>query len=107
MSKAVALGLAFDPGVLAAYALPVNPVWSLDTKHESWNVIWGIPKNRSVASDAWIADSVRIRISNENSYDPCNLRIADHQLGPGYHVVDVVGDAPEEAAQMAMTASAR
>ena len=107
MSKAVALGLAFDPGVLAAYALPVNPVWSLDTKHESWNVIWGIPKNRSVASDAWIADSVRIRISNENSYDPCNLRIADHLLGPGYHVVDVVGDAPEEAAQMAMTASAR
>lgn len=99
MSKAAALGVAFDAGVQAQYALPVNPLWALDTKHESWNPLWTIPKSRPIAGDATLADSVRIRISNEGSYRPENLRIQNHELDPGYTVIDVVGDAP--AAQTA------
>jgi len=81
MSKAVALGVNFDAGVLAKYALPVSAKCALDQKHESWNPVWAFPRNRPVAADTTLSNSVFIRCRHDASYRPSNLKFADSAKG--------------------------
>lgn len=90
MSKASKLGLQFIPEILAKYTLPVDPKCALDTKHESWNVLWTFPKHRSIPANASIADSVYVRCEHDSSYRPANLTIAGTDPGTGYTKVPVV-----------------
>ena len=67
MARAQALGLVFDPGVLAKYPSPIDKKDALDTKHESWNPLWLFPKPREIASNATLANSVDIRCQMDSS----------------------------------------
>jgi uncharacterized protein (DUF2235 family) len=93
MSKASALGLEFAPAVQSMYALPMDPKYSLDTKHESWSPLWAFPKNRPVAADATLADSVSVRCEHDASYRPGNLSFAGNTPAPGYGKASVVTQA--------------
>ncbi len=90
LSKAEALGVQFDPAIAAQYVLPMDPKYALDTKHESWNVLWAFPKHRTIAPNSAIADSVNIRVTHESSYRPGNLTFAAGALASGYQQVPIV-----------------
>ena len=94
MSKASALGLQFDPAVLAQYALPLDPEYSLDVEHSSWNVLWGFPRMRPIRQDAVLANSVLIRSEHDDSYRPSNLIFNNGVLATSYGTEPVVGAAP-------------
>jgi uncharacterized protein (DUF2235 family) len=100
MSKAWALGLETDAGFEKQYS-NLDAKYALDTKHESWNVLWGFPKPRSVASDSSLANSVVIRYYNDSSYRPGNVSFPNGAPAPGYTIVPVVAAAPAGAAQAA------
>jgi uncharacterized protein (DUF2235 family) len=91
MSKAAALGLQFAAGTESKYRLPLDPKLSLDTVHESWNLLWGFPRRRTIAANASISDSVAVRIATESSYRPENLTYsAPGVLASGYGMVNLV-----------------
>ena len=94
MSKASALGLQFDPAVLAQYALPLDPEYSLDVEHSSWNVLWGFPRMRPISKDSILANSVVIRSEHDNSYRPSNLTFDNSVLSALYGIEPVVGAPP-------------
>jgi uncharacterized protein (DUF2235 family) len=90
MAKAQALGLVFDPGVLAAYPSPIDKKDALDTKHESWSPLWLFPKRREIAPNATLANSVEVRCQNDDSYRPPNLTLVNGSPGPAYGTEVVV-----------------
>ena len=90
LGKASALGVQFDPAVAAKYALPMDPKYALDTKHESWNVLWTIPRRRTIAPNSSIAGSVYTRVAYDSSYRPENLTFTAGALAPGYQQVPIV-----------------
>jgi len=96
MSKAAALGVEFDPTVAAKYSLPMDPKCALDTKHESWNLLWAFPKRRPIDAESSIASSVFLRSENDRSYRPGNLTFTGGSPGPAYQKVPVVGQAPNQ-----------
>jgi uncharacterized protein (DUF2235 family) len=96
MSKANALGLQFDPAVLAAYTMPQAPELALDKFHESWKIFCGFPRRRSIANDSSIANSVVIRCTEDSSWRPQNLLFQDGSVASGYQIVSVV-KTPEPA----------
>jgi uncharacterized protein (DUF2235 family) len=104
MTKAWALGLETYPAFNAQYS-SLAAENSLDALHQSWNVLWGFPRPRSIADhasnadSASVANSVVIRCQNEPAYRPCNLRFIDGVLSPEYAIVPVV--LPAQAAQAA------
>ena len=91
LGKAQARGLEFDPNVVAQYA-DLDPKHSLDLLQDSWKVCWLFPKARTIPNDAWIANSVDIRINHILNYRPGNLQILSNRLS-GYTIVSVVKDA--------------
>jgi uncharacterized protein (DUF2235 family) len=91
MEKAAALGLTIDPGVQAKYALPTDPKFSMDQLHDSWSVVWGFPRSRTVAASSVLASSVGVRCRYDASYKPENLSISNGVLSPQYGVESVVG----------------
>jgi len=93
MSKASALGLQFDPAVLAKYSLPMDPKFALDTKHESWSPLWLFPKSRSIATDSTLSDSVAARYQYDSSYRPGNLTFTNGQPAAGYGKEPVISEA--------------
>jgi uncharacterized protein (DUF2235 family) len=97
MSKAAALGLSFDPSVQAKYALPMDPKFALDTKHESWNPLWAFPKRRPIAANSTISDSVSLRSVHDSSYRPGNLTFTNGQLASTYGKALVVSQAAVSA----------
>jgi uncharacterized protein (DUF2235 family) len=97
MSKAAALGLSFDPGVQAKYALPMDPKFALDTKHESWNPLWAFPKRRPIPANSTISDSVSLRCVHDSSYRPGNLTFTNGQLTSTYGKALVVSQAAVSA----------
>jgi uncharacterized protein (DUF2235 family) len=98
MSKASALGLAFVPAVQAQYALPMDPKYALDQKHESWNPLWAFPKRRPIAPESTLSDSVFVRCQNESSYRPGNVTFVNGAPDPGYAKASVVSQAAMAAA---------
>jgi len=97
MSKANALGLQFDPAVLAQYTMPLDPELALDKFHESWKVFCGFPKRRSIDKNASIANSVAVRCAEESTWRPQNLVFVNGSLASSYQFVGVVKD-PASAA---------
>jgi uncharacterized protein (DUF2235 family) len=93
MSKASALGLEFDSAVESKYALPMDPKFALDTKHESWNPLWAFWKHRPIAASSTIADSVSVRCDHIGSYRPENLTFTNGQLASTYGKALVVSQA--------------
>lgn len=92
MNKASALGLQFDPTVLAQYTLPLVPEYSLDTLHTSWTILCGLPRPRSVPQNATLANSVNLRCMHDNSYRPEHLVFNNGVLSPLYTLAQVVKD---------------
>lgn len=90
MSKAQALGLVFDPGVLVTYPCPISSKDALDTKHESWSPLWLFPKLRDIAQNATLANSVTVRCQNDSTYRPGNLSLPNGSPGPTYATEVVV-----------------
>src|SRR5580704_12501314 len=98
MSKASALGLVFVPAVAAQYALPMDPKYALDQKHESWNPLWVFPKRRLIAPESTLSDSVFVRCQNDSSYRPGNVTFVNGAPDPGYAKASVVSQAAMAAA---------
>lgn len=90
MGKAQALGLTMDPAVLAEYPNPMDAKYALDSKHESWNVLWLFPKSRDIDASATLANSVEVRCQNDNAYRPRNLKLVNDAPAPGYGSEKVV-----------------
>jgi len=51
MNKAASEGLDIDDQVRSRYAVPLDAKLALDSIHESWTPIWGIPRWRSIAKN--------------------------------------------------------
>lgn len=96
MSKAWKLGLQSDPAFEKQFTNP-DAKLSLDTAHESWSVLWGFPKSRSIAADSSLSNSVAIRCQNMSSYRPGNLKLQDGVPSAGYRMVPIVGPQAEAA----------
>ncbi len=94
MNKAIALGLKVDANIQAQYPSPGDPKYSLDTLHESWNILCGFPRRRTISRDAAISNSVFIRCQHDNSYRPANLQFDGGSLSASYKAVTVVSQPP-------------
>jgi uncharacterized protein (DUF2235 family) len=99
IGKAAALGVDFSSDVLAKYALPMDPKLALDTKHESWSVLWLFPKHRPIAAGSTISDSVSTRCEFDSSYRPANLTFSDGQLSSGYATAQVISQSTAATAR--------
>jgi hypothetical protein len=99
MSKAAALGLDFASDVLAKNTLPMDPKLALDTKHESWNILWAFPKHRTIAANSTISDSVFTRCQHDSSYRPENLTFSNGQLSSEYGKALVISQAASTISQ--------
>jgi uncharacterized protein (DUF2235 family) len=86
MSKAGSLGLQFAADV----AMPLDTALALDTFHESWKVVCGVPIRRTIAKDASIANSVPIRCAGDPTWRPQNLTFNNGVFATTYQIVDVV-----------------
>jgi uncharacterized protein (DUF2235 family) len=89
MENAENLGLQLDPDVSAQY-FSLDAANALDQIHESWNLLWGFPKSRTVASDSTLSNSVAIRCDYDNSYQPENLALNNSTLADSYQIAQVV-----------------
>jgi len=89
ISKAKALGLAFDPAVLAQYGtLPAK--FALDAINESWKPVSGPQFHRPIAANANVSNSVAVRIEYALTYLPANLTINDGALADSYNQIMLV-----------------
>jgi len=102
MSKAWALGLESDPAFQKQNS-NLGAQYALDTKHQTWNVLWGFPRSRSISDSASLANSVVIRYQNDSTYRPGNLKFPGGAPAPGYRIVPVVAAAPAPAVLAAGT----
>jgi uncharacterized protein (DUF2235 family) len=100
MGKARALGLKIDDTAWARYG-SLDARHALDTLHESWSVLWGFPRHRTIGAGSMMANSVAIRCANDHTYQPGNVTLAGG-LPAGYSMVQVV---PPPAASEASTSS--
>jgi len=92
MSKAAAHGLAIEPAILAQYTIPLDPKYSLDELHTSWEIFWGFPRRRSIDNNAVLANSVLIRCQHDEAYRPQNLTLDSGVPSAAYATAIVVGD---------------
>jgi uncharacterized protein (DUF2235 family) len=92
--NATALGLEITDAAKARYGSLPEAKHALDVKHESWGVVWGFPRSRSLPKNASISNSVAIRHQNDSSYRPSNLSVANGVLDPLYPIVKAVADPP-------------
>lgn len=98
MSKASALGLDVNPDVQKLYSLPMDPKFALDTLHDSWNPLWGIPKQRAIDAAAAIADSVVMRCQHLHGWEPKNLELQGGIPASHYTITRVVSQPAVTAA---------
>jgi uncharacterized protein (DUF2235 family) len=98
LRKAMALGLEVTPDAAAHLGIAPDPKHALDQKHESWNILWGFPKRRSIAPDSSISNSVAVRCQHDSSYRPDNVSIKQGILAGSYKIVQAVGDPAAAAA---------
>jgi hypothetical protein len=91
MGKAAKLGLELDAGVWAQYAT-LEAKYALGQIHESWSILWGFPKSRTVADTAALSNSVGIRCEYESGYQPKNLAVTSGVLDGSYQTEVVVAN---------------
>jgi hypothetical protein len=68
--------------------------YALDQIHDSWSLLWGFPKSRTVANNSLVSNSVAIRGEYENSYQPENLTLNGGAQVATYQTVQVVTQPP-------------
>jgi len=93
MGKAINLGLQIDANVSAQYAT-LDAKYALDQIHDSWSLLWGFPKSRTVTTNSILSNSVPIREEYENSYQPENLTLNGGAQVATYQTVQVVTPPP-------------
>jgi uncharacterized protein (DUF2235 family) len=98
ISKAAALGAYFSVDALAAYPSPIGTSYATAPLHESWNLLWGIPKRRTISADASVGNSVGIRAQGNASYRPTNLSFVNGALATEYSLVAVAAAAANASA---------
>jgi uncharacterized protein (DUF2235 family) len=104
MSQATTLGLQFDPAMLEQYTIPLASEFALDKAHESWKILCGFPRRRSIDKNSSIANSVLIRCVEESTWRPQNLIFENGALSSGYQIVNVVKDPAAATPGAAQTA---
>jgi len=91
VGKALALGLTMDPATAAQFGtLPAK--YALDAIRESWTPADGPPHLRPVPEDAWVSNSVAVRLQYALTYVPGSLTVNDGALADGYTLVTVVDE---------------
>ncbi len=90
INRACALGLDLDTAVTARYALPMDPKFALDLIHMSWNPLWGFPRNRQIAGNSTLANSVMVRCQHQDDWRPKNLQFANGLPAESYQYYEVV-----------------
>lgn len=94
MSKAESLGLQFEDAARQQYLpLPRDAKLSLDTIHESWSLLWGFPKSRSIDPRSSLSNSVAVR-SAYGGYRPANLTLPNGVPAQSYTIIPIVGSPP-------------
>lgn len=93
MAKAVTKGLNFDQTVLKHYAT-LAPQNALGPIHTSWNVAWGFPASRAIATGSTVANSVAIRVQHDPRYRPSNVPPAFPAAASGMQIETVIADPP-------------
>jgi uncharacterized protein (DUF2235 family) len=93
MGNAKNLGVQFDPKVCAQFAT-LDAKNALGQIHESWSIMWGFPKSRTVPNNSAVSNSVAIRCVYQSGYQPGNLALIDGELAPSYQLVPVVAPPP-------------
>jgi uncharacterized protein (DUF2235 family) len=93
MGKATNLGLQLDPDVWEQYAT-LDAKYAISQLHDSWNLLWGFPKSRTIAPNSALSNSVAIRCQNVSTYLPGNLLVNQGVLASSYQIVPVVAAAP-------------
>lgn len=91
--KAKALGALFNETALADYE-SIAAENALGLKHESWSVIWGFPRSRTIDAASNLGNSIPIRFGTDATYRPPNLATTGNALAIGYGTVAVVNEAP-------------
>jgi hypothetical protein len=86
MGKAINLGLQIDPKISGQYA-SLDAANALDQIHDSWNLGWGLPKPRTVASNSTLNNSVAIRCDYDRTYEPENLTSNNGVLSASCQVI--------------------
>jgi hypothetical protein len=90
MKKAIGCGLTFTDAAMKKYLAPAA-VDAVGPPHDEWEIIpWGLPKHRTVPSNAVMANTVQMRLSGMAAYAPANLSMNGRKL-TGYGVEDVLG----------------
>jgi len=91
LSKAQFLGLSIDATVLSQFnRFPA--LVALDKLNETWKALDGPPSARPVPADAYVSNSVTVRLKYAQDYTPANLAIEDGALASGYSPVNLVDE---------------
>jgi uncharacterized protein (DUF2235 family) len=93
MGNAENLELQIDANVSAQY-VTLDAKYALDQLHDSWSLLWGFPKSRTVANNSLVSNSVAIRGEYDNSYQPENLTLNGGAQVATYQTVQVVTPPP-------------
>lgn len=93
LGKAKNLGLQIADSVWAQYA-SLDAKYALDQLHESWSLVWGFPKSRTVPSNSSVSNSFVIRCEYASSYQPENLTPSNGAPPVTYQTVPVVMEPP-------------
>jgi uncharacterized protein (DUF2235 family) len=89
LAKAQAVGLTFDPGVVAQFQ-NLAPEAALDKINDSYKPVDGPVHLRPIADDANVSNSVGIRVQYVPEYRPGNLKFGDDALADAYAQVNLV-----------------
>jgi len=89
VSQALALGLTFDPALVAQYS-SLTSEDALDIIRQSWSPKDGPVHLRPIDPEANVGNSVAIRIQYALTYTPGNLTITDGVLASTYNQVQVI-----------------
>lgn len=87
--NAVTLGLEVVPAATAQYVNGLRAKYALDQLHESWSPLWGVPKQRSIAVNSCLSDSVVVRCQNA-AYHPANLVVNGGKPSDTYQVMKIL-----------------
>jgi uncharacterized protein (DUF2235 family) len=89
IKNATDLGLEVAPAAVAQCVTALSPKYALDQLHESWNPLWGFPKQRTIEANSCLADSVVVRCQNV-AYQPINLVVTGGSPAEAYQVIKIV-----------------
>ena len=84
MAQAKQNGLLFSADAIAGW-FNLGDENALGVVHNEWEIVpWGLPKRRTIPSNAAIARTVAYRLMHDATYRPCNLNLAPDGSLIGY-----------------------